>query len=125
MRAMPDDEIDQPPVSPRHQEGERRLTVIEAKARALVQSHGRLAVGLAITAAAAFGLGVMFARRRQQKSMLRRVQSAIPDSVWDLPEELVAHLKNVPDDLVAQLKNLPEDLVAKLKKPLQRAAKAL
>jgi uncharacterized protein HemX len=124
MRAMPDDEIDRP-VNPRQQEVERKLTVIEAKAKALARTHGRLLVGLAVTAAAAFGLGMMVARRRQQKSMIRRVQSAIPGSVWDLPEELVAQLKNLPEDLVAQVKSLPEELLTQLKKPLRRAAKAL
>jgi hypothetical protein len=77
----------------RRQEIEQKLAVLETKAKALAQRHGRLAVGVAITAAAAFGLGVLFYRRRQQNSVMRRVQSAIPDSVWDLPEELVAQLK--------------------------------
>jgi hypothetical protein len=102
MRAMPEDEVERP-VSPRRQEMERRLAVIEMRAKSLAQRHGRLAAGLALTAVAAFGLGVMVYRRRQRSSVVRRMQSAIPDSVWDLPEELIAQLK----------------------KPLQRAAKAL
>jgi|ERR1700730_6740748 len=102
MRAMPDDEVERP-VNPRRQEMEQRLAVIRMRARSLAQRHGRLAAGLALTAVAAFGLGMMVYRRRQKNSVVRRVQSAIPDSVWDLQEELVAQIK----------------------KPLQRAAKAL
>ena len=102
MRAMPDDEVERP-VNPRRQEMERRLAVIEMRARSLAQRHGRLAAGLALTAVAAFGLGMIVYRRRQKNSVVRRMQSAIPDSVWDLQEEFVAQLK----------------------KPLQRAAKAL
>ena len=102
MRAMPDDEVERP-VNPRRQEMEQRLAVIRMRARSLAQRHGRLAAGLALTAVAAFGLGMMVYRRRQKNSVVRRMQSAIPDSVWDLQEELVAQIK----------------------KPLQRAAKAL
>ena len=102
MRAMPDGGVEDMPETPR-EAMERRLAVIETKARDLAQQHGRLAAGIAITAAAAFGLGILIYRRRQRQSMIQRAQRAIPDSVWDLPEELMAQLK----------------------KPLQRAAKAL
>jgi hypothetical protein len=102
MRAMPD-EADRLPANSRRQEVERKVAVIEMKARTLAHRHGRLAAGLALTAVAAFGLGMMFYRRTQRNSVVRRVHSAIPDSVWDLPEELVAQIR----------------------KPLQRAAKAL
>jgi len=102
MRAMPEDEMERTPLSPR-EEMERKLAAIEAKAKMLAQRHGRLAVGIAVTAAAAFGLGMLVYRRTSQKSMMGRARRAIPDSVWDMPEELVAHLK----------------------KPLQRAAKVL
>ncbi len=101
MRAMPDDELERPPVSTREQV-ERNLAILEMRARALAQRHGRLATGLAL-GAVAFGVGMLVYRRRQRKSVLRRMQSAVPDTVWDLPEEIVAQLK----------------------KPLQRAAKAL
>jgi hypothetical protein len=102
MRAMPGDELDRTPASPR-EELEQKLAVIETRARALAQRHGRLAAGIAVTAIAAFGLGLLVYRRQQSKSMVQRAQSAIPDSVWGLPEELMAQIK----------------------KPLQRAAKAL
>ncbi|MDQ6879618.1 MAG: hypothetical protein M3082_18350 [Candidatus Dormibacteraeota bacterium] len=103
---MSDEELDRSSVSTREQV-ERKAAELEMKARALAQRHGRLAAGLALGAVAAFGLGMMVYRRRQRKSMVRRVQNAIPDMVWDLPEELVAQLKT------------------QLKKPLQRAAKSL
>jgi hypothetical protein len=103
MRAMPDDEVERPPVNPRRQEIEQKLAVLETKAKMLAQRHGRLAAGIVLTAAAAFGLGMMFYRRRQNKSVMRRMQRAIPGSVWDLPDEVVAQLK----------------------KPLKRVAKAL
>jgi hypothetical protein len=99
MRAMPGDEVDRMPVGPREQM-EQRLAVIETMARDLAQRHGRLAAGIALTAVTAFGLGLLVYRRRRKSSMMQR---AIPDSVWDMPEELIAQLK----------------------KPLRRAAKAL
>jgi hypothetical protein len=102
MRAMPDEGLERPRVNSRRQEMERQLSMIEMKARALAERHGRLASGIALAAAAGFGLGLMIARRRQ-RSVMGRMQSAVPSSVWDLPEELVAQLK----------------------KPLRRAAKAL
>jgi hypothetical protein len=103
MRAMTDDEMERPPMNPRRQEVEEKLAHLETKARALAQRHGRLAVGVALTAAVAFGLGMLVYRRRQSRSVMRRMQAAIPEAVWDLPEEIVAQIK----------------------KPLRRAAKAL
>jgi hypothetical protein len=102
MRAMPDKELEGARAVSRRQEMERQLSVMETRAWALAERHGRLAAGVALAAAAGFGLGLLIARRRQQ-SMMGRMQSVVPSSVWDLPEELVAQLK----------------------KPLQRAAKAL
>jgi hypothetical protein len=102
MRAMPDEEMERTAIDSRKQELEQRLAVIEAKARMLAQQHGRLAAGIALGAVAAFGIGMMVFRRRQKKSMVRRMRSSIPDAAWDLPEELIAQLK----------------------KPLQRVAKA-
>lgn len=103
MRAMPDEELERPPVYSRRQELEQRLAVIETKARMLAQQHGRLAAGLALGAVAAFGVGMMFYRRGRKKSVVSRMRGSIPETAWDLPEELIAQLK----------------------RPLQRAAKAL
>jgi uncharacterized protein HemX len=94
MRAMPDDEVDKPPVNPRRQELEQKLTVIENRARVLAQRHGRLAAGVALGAAAALGIGLMLYKRSQRQSVVRRVRSSIPDAAWDLPEELIAQLKS-------------------------------
>jgi hypothetical protein len=102
MRAMPDGGVEQMPMSPRD-EMQRRLAVIETRAKDLAQQHGRLAAGIAVAAAAAFGLGMLIYRRRQKKSMVQRAQGVIPEVVW----------------------NLPEELIAQLKKPVQRATKAL
>ena len=102
LHAMPGNGIERTPTSPRDQL-EQKLAVIEARARDLAQRHGRLATGIAVTAAAAFGLGMLVYGRRRKTSMVRRAQRAIPDSVWEMPEELIAQLK----------------------KPLRRAAKAL
>ena len=93
MRAMPDEELQRPPVNPRREEVQRQLAVLEMKAKDLAQRHGRLAAGIALSAAAAFGIGMMVFKRRQRKSVVRRVQNAIPDSVWEMPEELLAQLK--------------------------------
>ncbi len=92
MRAMPGGEVERMPVGPREQL-EQKLAIIEMKARDLAQRHGRLATGIAVGAAAAFGIGMLVYRRRRKTSVTRRAQRAIPDSVWDMPEELIAHLK--------------------------------
>jgi hypothetical protein len=92
LHAMPGNEIERTPMSPREQL-EQKLAVVEARARDLAQRHGRLAAGIAVTAAAAFGLGMIIYRRRSKTSMVRRAQRAIPDSVWEMPEELIAQLK--------------------------------
>jgi hypothetical protein len=92
LHAMPGNEIDMTRMSPREQL-EQKLAVIEARARDLAQRHGRLATGIAVAAAAAFGLGMIVYRRRRKTSMVQRAQRAIPDSVWELPEELIARLK--------------------------------
>lgn len=89
---MPGTEVERVPMSPREQV-EQKLTVIETRARDLAQQHGRLAAGIAIAAAAAFGLGMLIYRRRQKTSIMRRAQRMIPDSVWEMPEELIAQLK--------------------------------
>src|SRR2546428_10731492 len=97
MRALPDqEELERPPVNSKRQEVERQLAVIETKARMLAERHGRLAAGIAIAAAAAFGVGLMGYRRRQRKSGGRRGHPAIPDSVWGPPEGLGAQLKKPP-----------------------------
>ena len=102
LHAMPGAEVERMPMTPREQL-EQKLAVVETRARDLAQRHGRLAAGIAVTAAAAFGLGMLLYRRRSRSSMVQRAQRAIPDSVWEMPEELFAQLK----------------------KPIKRAAKAL
>ncbi len=93
MRAMPPDE-DVERTSASSREGvDGKLAVLEMRARTLARRHGRLAAGIALTAAAAFGIGMIVYRSRQRKSVVRRVQNAIPDSIWELPEELVAQLR--------------------------------
>jgi hypothetical protein len=72
---------------------EQKLAVIETRARDLAQRHGRLATGIAVGAAAAFALGMLIYRRRQKTSIVRRAQRVIPDSVWEMPEELIAQIK--------------------------------
>jgi len=79
-------------MSPRDQL-EQKLTVIETRARELAQRHGRLATGIAIGAAAAFGLGMLIYRRRRKTSVMQRAQRVIPDVVWEMPDELIAQLK--------------------------------
>jgi hypothetical protein len=95
MRAMPDEEVERTPANARRQEMEQKLAVMETKARVLAQRHGRLAVGLALGAAAVFGVGLIVYRRSRRKSLVRRMRSSIPDAAWDLPEELVAQLKKL------------------------------
>jgi hypothetical protein len=93
VRAMPDDEMDRPPVNPRRQELEQRLAVMETKARDLAQRHGRLAAGVALGVAAALGIGMLVYRQSHKQSVVRRMRSSIPDAAWELPEELIAQLK--------------------------------
>jgi len=92
MHAMPGVEVERTPVSQRER-FEQQLAVVETKARDLAQQHGRLATGIAIGAAAAFALGMLVYRRRSRTSMKQRAQRAIPDSIWEIPEELIAQLK--------------------------------
>jgi len=89
---MPGSEVERIRMSPRDQL-EQKLTVIETRARELAQRHGRLATGIAIGAAAAFGLGMLIYRRRQKTSVMQRAQRVIPDVVWEMPDELIAQLK--------------------------------
>jgi hypothetical protein len=89
---MPGSEVERIGMSPREQL-EQRLAVIETRARDLAQRHGRLATGLAIGAAAVFGLGMLIYKRRQKASIMQRAHRVIPDSVWEMPEELIAQLK--------------------------------
>jgi hypothetical protein len=95
MRAMPDEEVERVPAKSRRQELEQELAVMETKARVLAQRHGRLAAGLALGAAAAFGIGMMVYRRSQRQSVVRRMRNSIPDAAWDLPDELIAQLKKL------------------------------
>lgn len=92
VQAMRGGEVGPIPMSPRERL-EQKLAVIETRARDLAQRHGRLATGIAIGAAAAFGLGVLIYRRRQKTSLVGRAQRVIPESVWGMPEELIAQLK--------------------------------
>ena len=89
---MPGSEVERIRMSPRDQL-EQKLTVIETRARELAQRHGRLATGIAIGAAAAFGLGMLIYRRRRKTSVMQRAQRVIPDVVWEMPDELIAQLK--------------------------------
>jgi hypothetical protein len=102
IRAMQGDQVEGMSVGPREQL-QQKLAVIEMRARDMAQRHGRLATGIAIGAATVLGVGMLIYRRRQKSSMMKRTRRAIPDSVWEMPEELLAQIK----------------------KPLQRAAKAL
>ena len=92
VHAMPGGEVERIGVSPREQL-DQRLAVIETRAKDLAQRHGRLATGIAVGAAAAFALGMVIYRRRQKTSIMRRAQRVIPESVWEMPEELIAQLK--------------------------------
>jgi hypothetical protein len=92
VHAMPGGEVERMPMGPREQL-EQKLAVIETRARDLARRHGRLTSGIAIGVAATFGLGMLIYRRRQKASMMQRAQRAIPNSVWELPEELIAQLK--------------------------------
>lgn len=102
VHTMPGAQVEPTAMSSRDQL-EQKLAVIETRARDLAQRHGRLATGIAVTAAVAFGIGMLVYRRRSRKSMMQRAQAAIPDSLWEIPDELIAQLK----------------------KPIKRAAKAL
>lgn len=92
MRAVPDEELEPSRITSRRDDLERQLSIVKTRARALAERHGRLAGGIALGAAAGIGLGLLIARRRR-RSMMGRVQSVVPSNVWDLPEELFAHLK--------------------------------
>ena len=92
MRDMPAEDIDRP-MTTRRQEVEHKLGLVKTKGEALVRHHGVVAIGVALTALAALGVGIIVYRRRQHQSLAERLHSGLPWSVPDLPEELVKGLK--------------------------------
>lgn len=53
---------------------------------------GMVVAGVMVTALAV-GVGWMVYQRRRQRSLIQRIQAAIPDAVKDLPEEVRARVK--------------------------------
>ena len=53
---------------------------------------GMVVAGVMVTALAV-GVGWMVYQRRRQRSLIERIQAAIPDAVKDLPEEVRARVK--------------------------------
>jgi hypothetical protein len=53
---------------------------------------GMVVAGMMVTALAV-GVGWMVYQRRRQRSLIERIQAAIPDTVKDLPDEVRARVK--------------------------------
>jgi hypothetical protein len=95
MRTLPD-EIERPLKIAGNQVDrsvDQALEVITAEVLPAARRHARLLAGLALGMLAAAGLVAIVQRRRRRRSLADRLQSALPDSVRDLPIELAQHLK--------------------------------
>jgi uncharacterized protein HemX len=92
MRDMPVEDIPRP-MTTRRQEVDHKVRLAKTNVEAMVRSHGGVATGVALTALAALGLGIIVWRRRQQQSIAERMHTALPSSVPDLSEEFFKSLK--------------------------------
>lgn len=92
MRDMPAEYVDRP-MTTRRQQVEHKLGLVKTKAEAVVRHQGIVVTGVALTALAALGVGIIIYRRRQHQSLAERLHSALPWSVPDLPEEFMKGLK--------------------------------
>lgn len=64
----------------------------KSKVAPLDTPRNRMAAGLLLAALAAGAAMIVYSRRRRQ-TFARRLHQAVPGSVRDLPEELIAQLK--------------------------------
>jgi hypothetical protein len=72
---------------------ERSLSDIQDQMGAENMSRAGMVVAGVMVAALAVGVGWMVYQRRRQRSLIERIQAAIPDVVKDLPDEVRARVK--------------------------------
>lgn len=72
---------------------ERSISEMQDEIGSENMSRAGMVVAGVVVAALAFGVGWMVYQRRRQRSLIERIQAAIPDAVKDLPDEVRARVK--------------------------------
>ena len=72
---------------------ERSISEMQDEIGSENMSRGGMVVAGVMVAALAVGVGWMVYQRRRQRSLIERIQAAIPDAVKDLPDEVRARVK--------------------------------
>jgi len=72
---------------------ERSISEIEDQIGSENTPRAGMIVAGVMVAALAVGLGWMLYQRRRQRSLIERIQAAIPDAVKDLPDGVRARVK--------------------------------
>ena len=72
---------------------ERSISEMQDEIGSENMSRAGMVVAGVMVAALAVGVGWMVYQRRRQRSLMERIQAAIPDAVKDLPEEVRARVK--------------------------------
>jgi sensor c-di-GMP phosphodiesterase-like protein len=72
---------------------DRSISDIQGQIGAENMSRAGMVVAGMMVAALAVGVGWMVYQRRRRRSLLERLQAAIPDAVKDLPVEVRARIK--------------------------------
>ena len=72
---------------------ERSISEMQDEIGSENMSRAGMVVAGVMVAALAVGVGWMVYQRRRQRSLIERIQTAIPDAVRDLPDEVRARVK--------------------------------
>jgi hypothetical protein len=72
---------------------ERSMSAMQDEISSENMSRAGMVVACVIVTALAVGVGLMVYQRRRQRSLIERIQAAIPDAVKDLPDEVRARVK--------------------------------
>jgi hypothetical protein len=72
---------------------ERSLSDVQDQIGTENVSRAGMVVAGVMVAALAVGVGWMVYQRRRQRSLIERIQAAIPDAVKDLPDEVRARVR--------------------------------
>jgi hypothetical protein len=72
---------------------ERSMSAMQDEIGSENMSRAGMVVAGVMVTALAVGVGWMVYQRRRQRSLIERIQAAIPDAVKDLPDEVRARVK--------------------------------
>lgn len=72
---------------------ERSISEMQDEIGSENMSRAGMVVAGVMVAALAVGVGWMVYQRRRRRSLIERIQAAIPDAVKDLPDEVRARVK--------------------------------